>query len=171
MRIAVAALLLSAHTALAQAPIASNAIAKVFVFVTTDCPISNRYAPEIERLAAKFAPRVAFTRIYPVPTDTPELIKAHQEKFAFTIPFMRDNRQSFVKQMGVTVTPEAVVSDRNGKTLYRGRIDDRYVDFGKERPAPTTHDLEAALNAVVAGKPVAVTQTQAVGCYLSDLIK
>ena len=167
--VALAALLATA--AFAQAPIASNAIAKVFVFVTTDCPISNRYAPEIERLAAKFSPRVSFTRVYPVPTDTPALIEKHQQKFAFTIPYIRDEKQVFARQWGATITPEAVVTDRNGKTLYRGRIDDRYVDFGKERPAPTTHDLEAALTAVVAGKPVAVTETQAVGCYLSDLIK
>jgi hypothetical protein len=164
-------LVLFAGSAFAQAPIASNAVAKVFVFTTTDCPISNRYAPEIERLAKTFSPRVSFTLVYPVPTDTPALIAEHQKKFAFTIPFMRDNGQVLVKQTGATVTPEAVVQDRNGKTLYRGRIDDRYVDFGKERAAPTTHDLEDALAAVIAGQPVKVRETKAVGCYLTDLIK
>src|SRR4029077_20951272 len=95
-------LFLFAGFAFAQPPVASNAIAKVFVFTTTDCPISNRYAPEIERLAAKFSPEGAFTLGYPVPTDTPALITAHQKEFAFTIPFMRDTRQALVKQTGVT---------------------------------------------------------------------
>ena len=155
-----------------QTAVAIAIVAKVFIFTTTDCPISNRYAPEIERLVKAFSSRgVAFTLVYPVPADTPALIEQHQKKFAFTIPFVRDEKQVMVKQMGATITPEAVVTDRNGKILYRGRIDDRYVDFGKERAAPTTHDLEDTLNAVVAGKPVAVTRTQAVGCILSDLVK
>jgi hypothetical protein len=55
--------------------------------------------------------------------------------------------------------------------LYRGRIDDRYAELGRERPTPTTHDLEDALKAAIAGKPVAVKETRAVGCILADLVK
>ena len=39
----------------------------VLVFTTTDCPISNRYAPEIQRLATKFGDRAKFVLVYPVP--------------------------------------------------------------------------------------------------------
>ena len=55
--------------------------------------------------------------------------------------------------------------------LYRGRIDDRYIEFGKDRPEPTVRDLERALDAIIAGKPVPVRETRAIGCILSDLIK
>jgi hypothetical protein len=55
--------------------------------------------------------------------------------------------------------------------LYRGRIDDRYIDLGRDRLAPTQRDLENALTAAIAGKPIAVKETQAVGCIMSDLIK
>jgi len=68
------------------------------------------------------------------------------------------------------VTPEAALM-QGTRLLYRGRIDDRYVDFGKDRPAPTTHDLEAAIDAAIAGKPIAVKETRAIGCILSDLVK
>jgi hypothetical protein len=55
--------------------------------------------------------------------------------------------------------------------LYRGRIDDRYITFGKDRPQPTVRDLERSLDALIAGKPVPVAQTQAIGCIISDLVK
>jgi peroxiredoxin len=141
----------------------------VLVFTTTDCPISNRYAPEIRRLATKFG-AVKFVMVYPVASDTPELIDAHRKKFAYSIDFLRDDKHELLKKTGVTVTPEVAVM-KDGRMLYRGRIDDRYVDFGKDRPQPTVRDLERSLNAIIAGRPVPVAETRAVGCILSDLVK
>ena len=141
----------------------------VLVFTTTDCPISNRYAPEIQRLAAKFG-TVKFVMVYPVPSDTPELIDAHRKKFAYSMEFLRDDKHELLKKAGVTVTPEVVVM-KDGRMLYRGRIDDRYIDFGKDRPQPTVRDLERSLDAILAGRPVPVAETRAVGCILSDLVK
>jgi hypothetical protein len=71
----------------------------------------------------------------------------------------------------VTVTPEVAILDAAGTLLYRGRIDDRYISFGKDRPQPTVRDLERSLDAVLAGKPVPVKETRAIGCILSDLVK
>ena len=141
----------------------------VLVFTTTDCPISNRYAPEIQRLAKKFG-TVKFVMVYPVASDTPELIDAHRKKFAYSIAFLRDDNYELVKKTGVTVTPEVAVT-KDGRLVYRGRIDDRYVDFGRDRPQPTVRDLERSLEALLAGRSVPVKETQAVGCILSDLIK
>jgi thiol-disulfide isomerase/thioredoxin len=141
----------------------------VLVFTTTDCPISNRYAPEIQRLATKFR-TVKFVIVYPVASDSPELIDAHRQKFAYSIDFRRDDLRELVKKTGVTVTPEVAVM-KDDRLVYRGRIDDRYVDFGKDRPQPTVRDLERSLDAIVNGRPVPVPETRAVGCILSDLIK
>ena len=160
-----AALVISALLSQAVAPELT-----VYVFTTTDCPISNRYAPEIQRIAAKFASKARFVLVYAVPTDTPEMIQAHKRKFAYAIESVRDADQKLVKLTGATVTPEVAVM-RGSQMLYRGRIDDRYLDLGKDRQHATQHDLEAALEAVTTGKPVAVKQTQAIGCFLSDLLK
>ena len=127
-------------------------------------------ADEIQRLAAKFGGQATFVLVYPVPTDTPEMIAAHRKKFGYALDYVRDPGQRLVKQTGVTVTPEVAVM-RGQALLYRGRIDDRYVEFGTDRPAPTTHDLEDALAAASAGRPIAVRETRAVGCILSDLVK
>jgi len=160
-----AALVLSAL--LAQS---APSVLTVYVFTTTDCPISNRYAPEIRRLAAKFATRAKFVLVYPVPADSAEKIADHRKKFGYDVPFVRDVEQKLVKMTGVTVTPEVALM-QGSQLLYRGRIDDRVVDFGKDRPAPTRRDLEMAIDAVLAGKPVAVKETRAVGCILSDLVQ
>jgi protein-disulfide isomerase len=154
----------------AIAPLGAAEPITVLVFTTTDCPISNRYAPEIERLAAAFKGKARFTLVYPVPADSPEMIREHVKKFAYSIDTLRDTDQKLVKRTGVTVTPEVAVM-QGSMLMYRGRIDDRYIEFGKDRPAPTKRDLEDALTAIVAGKIVATKETRAVGCILSDLVK
>jgi hypothetical protein len=53
--------------------------------------------------------------------------------------------------------------------LYRGRIDDRYVAFGKARPAPTRRDLEETLDALLEGKLPEPVTTTAIGCFIADL--
>lgn len=143
----------------------------VLVFTTTDCPISNRYAPEIQRLASRFDGRVHFTLVYPVPTDDEARIREHVKKFDYALQWTRDPKQQLVKQTGVTVTPEVAILDGSGTMVYRGRIDDRYVAFGTDRPQPTVRDLERSLEAVLAGKPVPVRETRAIGCILSDLVR
>jgi len=150
----------------------SAATVRVLVFTTTECPIANRYVPEIKRLAGKFTTKgVTFTMVYPVPSDTDEMVREHLARFQIDLPFTRDRGFAMVKSTKVTVTPEVAVLDELSRLVYRGRIDDRFVDFGKERMQPTTHDLENALDAVVSGKRVEVAETRAVGCFLADLLK
>jgi hypothetical protein len=151
-------------------PLSAAEPIRVLVFTTTDCPISNRYAPEIQRLAAKFADQARFVLVYPVATDSPKLIREHRKRFGYSLESIRDTTQKLVKQTGVTVTPEVAVM-AGERIVYRGRIDDRYVDLGRERPSPTQRDLENALSALIAGKPIAAPETRAVGCILSDLLK
>lgn len=143
----------------------------VLVFTTTDCPIANRYAPEINRLAAKFSGQARFVLVYPVPADTDDRIRDHVKKFGYTGEWRRDSGQQLVRRTGVRVTPEAAILDGHDHVVYRGRIDDRYIDLGKDRPQPTVRDLERSLEAVLAGKPVPTPHTQAIGCILSDLVK
>jgi hypothetical protein len=154
----------------AVAPLSAAEPIRVLVFTTTDCPISNRYAPEISRLAARFSGRVTFVLVYPVAADSPDVIREHHKKFGYSIESLRDTSHELVKRTGVTVTPEVAVM-AGERMVYRGRIDDRYVELGKDRIKPTRHDLEDALDALIAGKPVAQRETQAIGCFLADLIK
>ncbi len=153
-----------------RAPPGTKAI--VFIFTTTDCPVSNRYAPEIQRLQQRFGARgVAFRLVYPSRSDRDADIRDHLKQFGLSgIEAVRDPNLALVKFTGATITPEAAVVV-NEKLVYHGRIDDRFVELGVERPAPTTHDLADVLTAVLAGKPVARATAPAVGCYIADLTR
>ena len=148
----------------------ASAEALVFIFVRTDCPISNRYAPEIERLYEKYTQRaVAFWLVYPGTDTTSQEITRHAKDYRLSLPVLRDTSQALVNKTGVRVSPEAAVFSAAGKELYRGRIDDRIVDFGKERTAPTKHDLDEALASILDQKPVRKAVQPAIGCFLSPL--
>ncbi len=141
----------------------------VLVFVRTDCPISNRYAPTIQRLESVYADRVSFWLVYPDKDELPQAIRKHVEEYRYKIPVLRDPEHSLVKLGQVQVTPEIAVFDANRQLAYHGRIDNWYATFGRVRAAPTTHELDDVLEALLGGRKPAVTAASGVGCYISDL--
>jgi hypothetical protein len=154
----------------AQNPFAKPARARVLLFVRTDCPITNRYAPELGRIAREFAGRgVEFWLIYPDAAETEPGIDRHKAEYKLPGTPLLDPGRRLTKRAEASISPQAAVFDQGGHLVYSGRIDDRYVAFGKTRPEPSTHDLEAAISATLAGKPVVEARTRAVGCYLADV--
>jgi hypothetical protein len=144
--------------------------AAVVIFVLHDCPISNRYAPEIQRLADEFASkRVPFYLVHVDPQLSTADAKKHAKEYRYKLPVLVDRRHDLVKHLKATTAPEAFVIGAENKVLYRGRIDDRYAAVGKPRSQVQRQDLRLALSAVVAGKPVEVAETKAIGCYIPEL--
>ena len=142
----------------------------VLIFVSTDCPVSNRYAPEIKRLYDQFTPQgVRFRLVYPNPVDSAADVESHISAYAYPPIAERDPDHALAKLAGATITPEAAVFDKNNRLVYLGRIDDRFVELGRERPVATKHDLGDAISAALSGKTVTPAKTQAVGCYISDM--
>jgi hypothetical protein len=82
------------------------------------------------------------------------------------MPFVKDFGGACAKTLGVKRTPEAVILDADRKLRYRGRIDDQYR-LGGVRKTPTTRDLQTALDAVLAGKPVPTAETEVDGCAIT----
>jgi len=142
--------------------------ASVLFFITTDCPISNSYAPEVQRICAEYGPRhIGCTLVYVDPDLTVADVKKHMRDFRYPeLPAILDKTQKLAGSTGATITPEAVVIGASGKVLYRGRIDNVYASLGKRRPEATEKDLRKALNEVLDGKPVTTAVTQAIGCYI-----
>ena len=150
--------------------LAKDAKAIVFIFIRTDCPLSNRYAPEVRRLDNKFAKSgVRFWLVYPDSDESGEIIRNHIKEYQYRLSALRDPEHKLVKITGAQVTPEAAVFLPGGRMVYRGRIDDRYVALGKARPAPTTRDLEQVLEAILEGRQVTNKTTAAIGCIIPDL--
>ena len=141
----------------------------VLIFVRTDCPISNRYAPTIEHLSAEHEANAAFWLVYPSKEETAEVIRKHDREYGYKIPALRDPQKVLVKESRAQITPEAAVFDAKGHLVYHGRIDNLYQDIGRARTVATTHELEDAILAALNGKAFAPEESHAVGCYISDL--
>jgi hypothetical protein len=135
-------------------------------FLSPDCPISNRYIPEIVRICEEFKARgVGCYTIYPN-DDPASAVTRHRREFGLNgIPAIIDRDQAVARAVGARVTPEAALYATAGR-VYRGRIDDLYVDIGRARPKPTQHDLRVALGQALAGRPVERPETESVGCSL-----
>lgn len=152
--------------------VSASARAIAFVFTSIGCPYSNRYAPDVRKLAETFAAQgVSFWLVYPNPAESAAEIRAHLKAFGYPIRALRDPVHELAKATGVTITPEAAVFDHRGSLVYHGRLDDRFVSIGVERPAPTRRDLQDVLTAIAAGKPVAESTAPAVGCFIADFVR
>jgi hypothetical protein len=136
----------------------------VWIFVRTDCPISNRYAPTVAKLQREFAP-VRFQLVYPEPGATQESIDKHKREYGLgAIPAVLDAELMRVRKAGVRVTPEAVVFADDGALVYRGRIDDRQASLRVAR-APQKQDLREVLRRL----PARLVETRAIGCAIEGL--
>ena len=152
-----------------RAPLAPTepVAASVLLFVMTDCPISNRYAPEVRRIHEAFGDRAAFWLVY-VDADRPvDDLREHRASFGYPFEAVRDVAGRLAAAAGATVTPEVAVYDGGQRLVYRGRIDDRFVSFGVARAAPATRDLHGVLARLAAGESPPFSETRAIGCYIS----
>jgi peroxiredoxin len=140
--------------------------AYVLVFVQSGCPLAEKYLPVLDRLDREYRDKgVQIAAVNSGPADTVTVMAAQAVEFGVSFPFLKDADCKVADALGVIRTPEVVVLDATRTLRYRGRIDDQYRPGG-QRAEPTRHDLVEALDAVLAGKPVAVTTTPVDGCLL-----
>ncbi len=146
--------------------------AHVLFFVTDDCPVSNAFSPEMARLAQEYSGKgVQFFLVEVDPDTSSQQAMSHAREYKLDLPILLDRGHGLIKRTGVKTTPEAAVVTPNGEVVYSGRIDDRFVKLGRQRPEPSHRELKDALDAVLDGKPVAVKRAEAVGCPIADLVK
>jgi thiol-disulfide isomerase/thioredoxin len=141
--------------------------ATVVIFTLPDCPIANAFAPEINRLVADYSAKGAGFYLAHVDRDlTAADARKHAKDFGIQCPVLLDSQHALVKALGATRTPQAFLLDATGKTVYHGRINNLFADYGTRRQIVTQHDLRNALDAVLAGKPVPQPVTEAIGCHI-----
>lgn len=142
----------------------ADARATVVVFLGAQCPVSNKYIPTLNEIHASFKDRADFFAVISDPTIARKDVVSHRDEFKIALPLIDDVTGSLAQQFQPTCTPEVFVLDGTGQVLYRGRIDDLFVDIGKQSQVVKSHDLIDALTAITSGKPLATARTQAVGC-------
>ena len=142
----------------------------VVLFTTTDCPLSNNEVPEMNRTRRDYESRgVAFYAVQADLTIADADVVQHTKEYEFSFPVLFDPHQILAKMTGASTIPSAAVLTPDGTLLYLGRIDNRVEDFNIRRQEPTKFDLREALDAVLAGKPVAHPRTKAFGCAISGV--
>src|SRR4051812_8830299 len=155
------------------ASLPSSAPGAVFVFTRSDCPIANRYAPELERLRQRAAAAaIEFWLVFVDPAESTSAIRDHLRTYRYAGRALQDPTHALARATGATIAPEAAVfaqAEMGPRLVYRGRIDDRYRDAGRMRPAATTHDLADAIEGLRATRVLVLRETQAVGCVIADL--
>jgi peroxiredoxin len=141
----------------------------IIAFDCNTCPVSKAYNERIQALNKKYAPQ-GFPLIAINP-NSPDLSSGdsfdemvrYAKKKGYDFPYLYDESQATVKAFGATNTPHMFVLTKNGdayKVAYIGAIDDNSRDADDVK----TKYVENAVDALIAGKPVATTKTKAVGC-------
>lgn len=138
------------------------------VFSCNACPWVKAWETRIVELGNSFAKKgVGVIVINPNdPAQVAEdgydvmVARARERKMAF--PYVVDATSDLARAFGATRTPEAFLFDKSGKLVYHGAIDDN----AKEPKKVQARFLRDALDAVVAGKNVSVTETKALGCTI-----
>lgn len=139
----------------------------VLCFLGTECPLARIYGPRLDALANQYAERgVQFIGINSNIQDSMDELRRYVKDHRLTFPVAKDYDRRVAIQSGATRTPEVFVIDRSGTVRYSGRIDDQY-EPGIARKQATQHDLQDAIDALLANKPVPNPKTTAMGCLIA----
>src|SRR5436305_11883669 len=112
-----------------------DAKAVVVLFLGTECPVNNAYAPTLAALHDAYAPNgVAFVAVNSNQQDEAAAVARHAREFAIPFPVLRDDGAAVADRFHAERTPEAFVLDGSLTVRYRGRIDDQFAKGGIRRP-------------------------------------
>lgn len=138
----------------------------VVVFLGIDCPLVKHYARRLVELSDEYGPRgVQFIGVNSNRQDSIVAMGDFARQQHVTFPLLKDTHHAVADQFGAVRTPEVFVLDRERVVRYRGRIDDQF-GVGFQRTQPVRPDLAAAIDELLAGKPVSVASTQPAGCLI-----
>jgi len=143
--------------------------AAVLFFVRADCPISNRFAPEIERIYEEYEKRgFDIHLVYSDPGLSPDRMEAHRREYHLSAPAIADPEHRYTTLAHIRATPSVAVFV-NGRLAYDGRIDNRFVSFSKTRTSGIEHDLTGVLDLIEAGRIPPLRETTAIGCAVEEV--
>jgi thiol-disulfide isomerase/thioredoxin len=137
------------------------------VFLSTECPYVLATQARINAYAKKYTGKVAVLGINANDVDTHAKesladMRTQATGQGFVFAYLKDEPQTLTRTFGAVCTPDFFLFDGTRKLVYRGRLDDSWRDPAKV----TVRDLEAATDAVLAGKPVSADQPSSRGCSI-----
>ena len=134
----------------------------VIIFISAQCPMVRAYNERIAKLAEDYrAKGVNVVGINSNVTESADDIKRHASENNFSFVVLRDKGNKVADLLGAERTPEVFFLDASNKLVYHGRMDNH-----KDVTLVQSNDLRDAIEATLAGKPVAKTEAAAFGCTI-----
>lgn len=132
------------------------------------CPIVRNGAPTLREIRREYESKgVVFFMLNPQPQDNRDSIAAEAAEFGYDMPILVDESQLVAEALGVDRTAEVfIINPQSREVLYHGPVDDR-LGYETQKPEAKNHYLKDALDAVLAGEPVAANTPEAPGCLVS----
>ena len=147
----------------------ANKKALAVMFICQHCPYVQHIKKELAKLGRDYANKdVAIVAISSndadnYPDDSPKELAKFAKAEGFTFPFLYDESQEVAKAYTAACTPDLYVFNKERKLVYRGQLDDSRPSTNKP---VTGKDLRAAIDTVLADKPVSQDQRPATGCNI-----
>lgn len=143
--------------------------ALLVMFICNHCPYVKHVRQELARLGHDYRDKgvavvaISANDVATHPDDSPARMADEKKAAGYTFPYLYDETQDVAKAYQAACTPDLYVFDKNRSLVYRGQLDDSRP--GNNIPV-TGKDLRAALDAVLAGKPVSEQQKPSIGCNI-----
>jgi peroxiredoxin len=143
--------------------------ALLVMFICRHCPYVQHVQEALARLGRDYAAKdlgivaISANDAASYPDDAPEQLAAMAKALGFAFPFCYDESQETAKAYTAACTPDFFLFDAQRTLVYRGQLDDSRPGNGKP---VTGRDLRAAIDAVLAGRPVSRDQQPSVGCSI-----
>jgi len=143
--------------------------ALLVMFICNHCPFVQHVRQELASLGKEYEQRgvgivaISSNDVKNYPQDGPEAMREEKRRAGYTFPYLYDESQEVAKAYRAACTPDFFVFDRQRRLAYRGQLDDSRPGNG----IPVSgKDLRAALDAVLAGRPVSEDQRPSIGCNI-----
>jgi thiol-disulfide isomerase/thioredoxin len=155
-----------------KAPVRRSSFAErplLVMFLANHCPFVKHLRDHLAATANSYQTKgiavvaISSNDVKGYPADGPEKMAAEAAAGGYGFPYLYDASQEVAKAYRAACTPDFFLYDRSHKLVYRGQYDDSRPDNG----VPVTgNDLKAAMDAVLAGKPVPAAQKASLGCNI-----
>jgi thiol-disulfide isomerase/thioredoxin len=139
------------------------------MFLSAHCPFVKHVEQELGRIGREYGPRgigivaISANDAVTYPADAPAGLARQAVASGFTFPYLYDESQATARAYDAACTPDFFLFGPTRRLVYRGQLDDSRPSNGK----PVTGvDLRAALDAVLAGRPVSSEQYPSIGCNI-----
>ena len=141
--------------------------ASAFIFLSPECPLSQKYSLSIKNIYTRYLDKkIAVYLVFPGKLYNKNEINFFLSEYNLQFVSIEDEDKKLTSCLGAAITPEAFLIDSAGRILYKGAIDNWFIDIGQKREVITAHYLDDAIQSFLSGRPVKISQTKAAGCII-----